>query len=180
LCVFHVLQDVTDKVLDAVRRLRRACERRGKAGRKRKRGRPKKGTRKKRGAGKGPTTNKEKAAFIFKRRYLIVKRAESLSEQERADLEVMFGYLPELKVLWGFSQEVYKVWQTEQSLKVARWRWARLVGKPEYQQIRELGWWPTRADKAWRGRPAIHGVTRRDRSARRPSPASSPAIPLRP
>jgi hypothetical protein len=35
LCVFHVLQDVTDKVLDAVRRLRRACERRGKAGRRR-------------------------------------------------------------------------------------------------------------------------------------------------
>src|SRR5215211_7573139 len=59
LCVFHVLQGVTDKVLDAVRRLRRACERRGKGGRKRKRGRPKKGA--KRRASKGPT-NKEKAA----------------------------------------------------------------------------------------------------------------------
>src|SRR5262249_15605419 len=42
LCVFHVLQDVTEKVLDAVRRLRRACERRGRGGRKRKAGRPKK------------------------------------------------------------------------------------------------------------------------------------------
>src|SRR3954447_9305679 len=84
LCVFHVLQDVTDKVLDAVRRLRRACERRGKAGRKRKRGRPSKGARK-RAAAKGPT-NKEKAAFIFKRRYLMVKRAGNLSEQERVDL----------------------------------------------------------------------------------------------
>lgn len=143
LCVFHVLQDVTEKVLDAVRRLRRARERRGRAGRKRKRGRPRKGARRKREAGKGPT-NKEKAAFIFKRRYLIVKRAESLSEQERADLGVMFGYEAELKVLWRFSQEVYKVWQTEQSLKVARWRWARLAGKPEYQQMQELaevlGW----------------------------------------
>ena len=38
------------------------------------------------------------------------------------DLEVMFGYLPELRVLWRFSQEIYKVWQTEQSRKVARWR----------------------------------------------------------
>jgi hypothetical protein len=136
LCVFHVLQDVTDKVLDAVRRLRRACGRRGKAGRKRKRGRPKKGARK-RAAGRGPT-NKEKAAFVFKRRYLIVKRAESLSEQERADLEVMFGYEAELRVLWQFSQEVYKVWQTEQSLKVARWRWSRLANNKGYQEIPEL------------------------------------------
>jgi hypothetical protein len=138
LCVFHVLQDVTKKVLDAVRRIRRACERRGKAGRKRKRGRPKKGAKKKkRAAGRGPT-NKEKAAFVFKRRHLIVKRAENLSEQERADLEAMFGYEAELRVLWQFSQEVYKVWQSEQSRKVARWRWARLKNDESYQAVAEL------------------------------------------
>jgi hypothetical protein len=136
LCVFHALQDVTDKVLDAVRRLRRACERKGRAGRKRKRGGPRKGARKRR-AGRGPT-NKEKAAFVFKRRYLIVKRAGSLSEQERADLETMFGYLPELKVLWRFSQEIYQVWQTEQSRKVARWRWTRLKNNEAYQGVPEL------------------------------------------
>jgi hypothetical protein len=136
LCVFHVLQDITDKVLDAVRRLRRACERRGKGGRKRKRGRPKKGT-KRRAVSKGPT-NKEKAAFVFKRRYLIVKRGENLSEQERADLGQMLGYLPELQVLWQFSQEIYKVWDTQQSLKVARWRWARLANNPAYQEVAEL------------------------------------------
>jgi len=136
LCVFHVLQDVTNKVLDAVRRLRRACQRRGKAGRKRKRGRPRKGA-KKRPPSRGPT-NKEKAAFLFKRRYLIVKRAEGLSDQERADLEAMFGYEPELKVLWCFCQEAYKLWQTEQSRKVARWRWSRLKGNPAYQRVPEL------------------------------------------
>jgi hypothetical protein len=70
LCVFHVLQDVTNKVLDAVRRLRRRKARRGNAGRKRKRGRPGKKA-KPRARAKGPT-NKEKAAFVFKRRYLIV------------------------------------------------------------------------------------------------------------
>src|SRR5262249_11261754 len=42
LCVFHLLRDVLDKVLDAVRRLRRAQARRGRAGRKRRRGRPSK------------------------------------------------------------------------------------------------------------------------------------------
>jgi hypothetical protein len=136
LCVFHVLQDMTKKVLDAVRRLRRACERRGKSGRKRQRGRPKKGA-KKRAASQGPT-NKEKAAFVFKRRYLIVKREANLSEQERADLKQMFAYLPELKTLWEFSQEIYQVWKTEQSRKVARWRWTRLKNTRQYQEVAEL------------------------------------------
>src|SRR5262245_25013609 len=52
LCVFHALKGINEKVLDAVRRLRRACQRRGKAGRKRKPGRPKKGG-KRRGGGGG-------------------------------------------------------------------------------------------------------------------------------
>src|SRR5947208_2234604 len=44
LCVFHLLRDVLDKVLAAVRRLRRAQARRGRAGRKR-RGRPRRAAR---------------------------------------------------------------------------------------------------------------------------------------
>jgi hypothetical protein len=136
LCVFHVLRGVTEKVLDAVRRLRRACQRRGRSGRKRKRGRPSKGARRRR-ANNGPTA-KQKAAFVFKRRHLIVKRAEGLSEQEREDLGVMFGYEAELRVLWRFSQEVYKVWHPEQSRKVARWRWTRLKGNRAYQAVAEL------------------------------------------
>jgi hypothetical protein len=92
LCVFHVLQDVTTRVLDAVRRLRRQKARRGNAGRKRRPGRPKKGA-KKRAQANGPS-NKQKAAFVFKRRYLIVKRQENLSAQERAELVQMFAYLP--------------------------------------------------------------------------------------
>lgn len=142
LCIFHVLQDVTGKVLDAVRRLRRACERRGNAGRKRKRGRPRKGA-KKRATSKGPR-NPEKAAFVFKRRYLIVKRQERLHAQERKDLQQMFAYVPALRTLWRFSQEAYQLWDTQQSRKVARWRWTRLKNDPEYQQVPELkevlGW----------------------------------------
>jgi len=92
---------------------------------------------KKRPASKGPT-NKEKAAFVFKRRYLIGKRQANLGKQERADLEQMFVYMPELKVLWKFSQEIYKVWTTQQSRQVARWRRSRLKNNPEYQQVAEL------------------------------------------
>src|SRR6185312_9773844 len=39
LCVFHVIKDITELILDAVRRLKSAMNRRGKAGRKKKRGR---------------------------------------------------------------------------------------------------------------------------------------------
>ncbi len=78
LCVFHVLKDLNKLVLDAVRRLRRGMARRGNRGRKRKRGRRPKGRARRRGL-----TDKEKAAFVFKHRWLIVKRRDRMSEQER-------------------------------------------------------------------------------------------------
>src|ERR1700683_3911009 len=76
LCIFHVLQDVTNKVLDGVRRLRRQQARRGNGGRKRRRGRQSE-AQKKRAQRRGPT-NKEKASFVYKHRFLIVKRHEKL------------------------------------------------------------------------------------------------------
>jgi hypothetical protein len=136
LCVFHVVQDITQKVLNCVRRLRRLTAKRGKAGRKRKRGRPKKGA-KRRARRRGPS-NREKAAYVFKRRYLIVKRLCKLTQQEHADLKVMLEYLPELRTLHRFMQEVYQLWSEEQSLAVARWRWWRLRDNPQYQQVPEL------------------------------------------
>src|SRR5215211_6775756 len=75
LCVFHVLKELPKHVLDAVRRLRRGLSRRGNRGRKRKPGRPKAGA-KRRGL-----TNKEKSAFIFKHRWLIVRRRDKMSDQ---------------------------------------------------------------------------------------------------
>src|SRR5205085_11881565 len=83
LCLFHVLRDMLDKVLDAVRRLRRAQARRGQAGRKRRPGRPSKGQQARRQQ-RGPSA-KQKAAFVW-RRFLIVKRAARLTEVERQDL----------------------------------------------------------------------------------------------
>ena len=38
LCVFHVIKDINKLILDAVRRMRTAMSRRGKAGRKKKQG----------------------------------------------------------------------------------------------------------------------------------------------
>lgn len=136
LCVFHVLQDVTKQVLDAVRRLRRQQARRGNGGRKRRRGRPsmKQHQRRQR---RGPT-NKEKAAFVYKHRFLIVKRSEKLSQREWEQLCQMFDYLPELRTLWHFCAEVYQLFSDEQVARLARRRRTLLLKKASYQEVPEL------------------------------------------
>lgn len=136
LCVFHVLQDVTNKVLDAVRRLRRAQARRGKAGRKRPRGRQSE-KQKRRARRRGPK-NKDKAAFVYKHRFLIVKKFEKLTRQESANLGKMFEYLPELRTLWYFCCEVYELFSTEQVIRLARRRRTLLLKKASYQEVPEL------------------------------------------
>jgi len=136
LCVFHLLRDVLEKVLDAVRRLRRAQARRGRAGRKRRRGRLGK-RQKARRQRQGPTA-KGKAAFVWKRRFLIVKRSARLGRAEWDDLVQMFQYLPELRPLWYFSQDIYRLLDNSQTLRVARWRYTLLRQDPRYQGVREL------------------------------------------
>lgn len=136
LCLFHVLRDMLNKVLDAVRRLRRAQARRGRAGRKRPRGR--RSTRSQaRRRQRGPTA-KEKAGFIWKRRFLIVKKAARLTTTERQDLTQMLAYLPELRPLWTFSQGLYRLLDESKTLRVARWRWTWLRYDPQYQKVGEL------------------------------------------
>jgi hypothetical protein len=136
LCVFHVLQDVTRKVLDAVRTLRRQKARRGNAGRKRRRGRPSKRRQVARRR-RGPTA-KEKAALVYKHRHLIVKRPENYQGQDEAHLRTMCEYLPGLVVLRQFCLEVYQLFNTEQVARLARRRRTLLLKKAEYQQVPEL------------------------------------------
>jgi Transposase len=135
LCVFHLLRDVLDKVLSAVRRLQRAKARRGRAGRKRRRGRPSKRQQARRH--RGPTA-KEKAAFVWRHRFLIVKRAAKLTDAERADLGQLFVYLPDLRPLWSFSQGIYRLLDDSRTLQVARWRYTWLRYDPVYKEVREL------------------------------------------
>src|SRR5262249_2324647 len=77
LCIFHIIKEINKLILDAARRLRTAMARRGRAGRKKKRGR--KGAKRRPAARRGATL-KEKSAFIFKHRHLIVKRRAKLTE----------------------------------------------------------------------------------------------------
>jgi hypothetical protein len=136
LCVFHVIKDINKLILDAVRRLRTAMGRRGKAGRKKKRGR--KGAKSKAAAARRGMTVKEKAHFVFKHRHLIVKRRENLTESERDDLTRMLEYLPELATLRRFADRIYWLFDTPKDLHQAGCRRAAVVRDSSFQAVPEL------------------------------------------
>jgi transposase-like protein len=133
LCVFHVLKELHKDVLDAVRRLRRSLSRRGNRGRKRKPGRRPKGRARRRGL-----TNKEKSAFVFKHRWLIVRRRDKMSDQERADLATMLSYLPELKTLREFVDRLGMLFEEGQSEVLAWARHAALLRSGAFLAVPEL------------------------------------------
>jgi transposase len=134
LCVFHVLKDINDEVLDAVRRFRREMQRRGCRGRKRKPGRPKKGTARQRRQRK----LRDKAQFVYKHRYLIVKRQEKLTALEKKDLAQMLEDAPSLRVVHAFITEVYRLFERGQTEETAWRRHAALVGNAAYALVPEL------------------------------------------
>ena len=133
LCVFHIIKEINKLILDAVRRLRMAMRRRGQAGRKKKRGR--KGA--KRRARRGVTV-KEKSAFVFQHRHLIVRRPENLTESERDDLKRMLEYLPELTTLRQFADRIYWLFDTPKDYHQASCRRAVIVRDPAFQAVPEL------------------------------------------
>ena len=133
LCVFHVLKEINAKVLDAVRRLRRQMARRGNRGRKPKRGRPPKTRAKRKGL-----TNKEKARYVFKRRYLVVKRRVNLTDAERDELAKILAYLPELATLRSFVDQVYALFEDGQTAEGAKGRRSALMATAEFAAVAEL------------------------------------------
>lgn len=135
LCIFHIIKDINKLVLDAVRRLRSAMSRRGKAGRKKKRGR--KGAKSKAAVRRGLTV-KEKAKFVFNHRHLIVTRREKLTEMQRDDLERMLVYVPELATLRRFADRIYWLFDTPKDLHQASCRRATIVHDPAFQAVPEL------------------------------------------
>lgn len=116
LCVFHVLKDLHKLVLDGLRRLRRGLSRRGNRGRKRRPGRLS-GNRKRRRR----SSCKEKSAFVFKHRYLIARRRDQMSRQERIDLNTMLNDLPELRPLRRFVDALQRLFAEGQDEATA-WR----------------------------------------------------------
>jgi transposase-like protein len=136
LCVFHIIKEINKLILDAVRRLRAAMSRRGRAGRKKKPHR--KGAKSKKAAARRGLTVKEKSSFVFKHRHLIVKRRENLTESERDDLRRMQEYLPVLATLRHFADRIYWLFDTPKDYHQASCRRAAIVRDPAFQAVPEL------------------------------------------
>lgn len=135
-CGFHLRADINDWVLKAVRRLARALQRRGNAGRQRRRGRPSKAQQAARAAA-GPTL-KEKAGFVRRHRFPIVKKTSDLDKEQWDDLVRMFAYLPELRTLWYFACEVRGLFEQEARVQTRWRRRAALLRNQTYQAVVEL------------------------------------------
>ena len=136
LCVFHVLQDLHKKILDAAKRLRRQLSNSGRGGRKRRRGRPRQAARQARKQQR--KTAKEKAHFIFKHRYLLVMRRDKLTAQNWADLVTMLQCLPELRPLRAFADALQRLFDPNQQEKQAWRRWKYLREHAQYLAVPEL------------------------------------------
>jgi Transposase len=136
LCVFHVIKDINELILDAVRRMRTAMSRRGRRGRKKKRGRKSRRA-KKAAARRGPTV-KQKADFVYRHRYLIVKRRENFTESDRDHLRRVLEYLPELATLRRFADRIYWVFDTPKDFHQASCRKAAVLRDPAFQAVPEL------------------------------------------
>ena len=134
LCVFHVVKDVNEHVLDAVRRLRREMQRRGCRGRKRKAGRPKQQAARRQQRRK----LKDKAQFVYKHRHLLVKRPEKLTTKEKKDLTQLLEDAPRLRVVQNCVTEVYRLFERGQTEATAWRRHALLLGNASYGTVPEL------------------------------------------
>jgi transposase-like protein len=128
LCVFHVLKDINDCVLDGLRRLRRRLAAQGKV--KRRRGRLSKAQ--KRAQTRRQATKKKEAYFIWKHRHLLVTHAEKLSGRDRRNLSQMFAAAPALRQLREFVLLVHAVFKPDLTFPEAVSRWADLVTRPEF------------------------------------------------
>jgi len=132
LCIFHVFKEVNKLILDGVRAIKGQIKRQGNKGRKRRRGRPTKKAQQQRQDKKG-MTKKEQATFIWEHQYLIVKKPENLTDQDKQDLTLLLEIAPQLKLLRLFNHQFYRLFEKGISKQTARLRRTLMVNNLEYQ-----------------------------------------------
>lgn len=132
LCIFHVIKEVNKLILDGARAVKNRIKRQGNKGRKKRRGRPSKSAQHQRQS-QQKRTKKEEATFIFDHHYLIVRKAEDLTDQDMQDLDFMFKIAPELKLFRLFNHQFYRLFEKGISKQTARYRRTQMVNNKDYQ-----------------------------------------------
>jgi len=132
LCVFHVIKEVNKLILDGVRAIKNGLRRQGNKGRKRRAGRPSRRARQQRQRRQGMSKH-EQATFLWEHQYLIVRKEDELTDEDRDDLAVMFALAPEVALFRRFNQQFYRLFEKGISPQQARYRRTRLINNPDYQ-----------------------------------------------
>jgi hypothetical protein len=78
-------------------------------------------------------SKKEQAAFIWDHQYLIVRKEEDRSEQDKQDLALLLQIAPTLKLFREFNQQFYRLFARGITKQCARYRRMRLVNNRQYQ-----------------------------------------------
>jgi transposase-like protein len=134
LCVFHLLKEINQDILDALRRLRKHAFPKPKS-KKGKRGRPSKARAK---ASARVQQQQEQSSFVWEHRYLVVTALENMKDQDWDDWRRMVRYVPGLRELRCFALEVRTLLDPKISRRQAWIRFRQLQGNPKYQQDVDL------------------------------------------
>ena len=119
-------------ILGGGRAIKNQIKRQGNKGRKRRRGRPTKKAQQQR-QDKKEMTRKEQATFIWEHQYLIVKKPENLTDQDKQDLALMLELAPQLKLFRLFNHQFYRLFEKGISKQTARLRRTLMINNLDYQ-----------------------------------------------
>lgn len=132
LCVFHVMSEINDHVLNAVREVRRALKpKRIKKGR----GRPSK---RHRARVKKLKEQREQADKLFRRRHLIVTKRANIESQDRATLAELLNLTPTLKTLRSFVDDLHDLFAIRRTPRQAWKIWRGMRRNPSYLRNEHL------------------------------------------
>lgn len=126
LCVFHVISEINDHVLDAVREVRRELKpKQVKKGR----GRPSK---RMRARVKKLKEQREQADKLFRRRHLIVTKKSNMKSEDQSTLDELLSLSPKLGVLRSFIDDLHELFAVRRSKDKAWQIWRRMRRNPSY------------------------------------------------
>lgn len=126
LCVFHVMSEINDHVLDAVREVRRAIKpKRIKKGR----GRPSK-----RNLARVKKLKEQRAQAdrLFRRRHLIVTKRTNIKAEDQSTLDELLSLSPTLGTLRAFVDDLHELFAIRRSKKQAMRIWRRMRRNQSY------------------------------------------------
>ena len=132
LCVFHVISDINDLVLDAAREVRRELKpKRIKKGK----GRPSK---RMRDRVKKLKEQKAQADKLFRRRHLLVTKKSNLQANDRSTLDELLSLSPTLGTLRSFVDDLHELFAVRRGKDQAWKIWRRMRRNQSYLKNEHL------------------------------------------